>query len=91
MVIVASTQAEPVVRPYYEGIPQQVQGLLSGPAASGLYIQMVPTISKKDAQVFWTPFSVAVLLVSGLILIMGCYYAIMALYHRSRGSSEHEE
>lgn len=90
MVVVSSAQAEPVVRPYYDSLPQQVQGILSGPAASSVYSIVVPSITKKDAQVYWTPFNIAALLACGLILVLGGYYIILAYLKRNKGSSEGE-
>jgi hypothetical protein len=90
MVVIASAQAEPIVRPYYEGIPQQVQGLLSGPAASGAYLNLVPSISQRDAQIYWGPFSIGALIVSILILVGGGLNAIIALFKGREDTEEGE-
>ncbi len=90
MVLVASAQAEPIVRPYYEGFPQQVQGLLSGPAASGAYLNLTHSIDQDDARVYWAPFSLGALIVSILMLVGGGMNAIMAMFKQRKEVGEGE-
>ncbi len=68
MTMLISAQAEPIIRPYYEAVPPKVNGLLSGLASSVVYENLM---GKGDgpAHVYWSPFSIGLLVVVGLILI----------------------
>lgn len=67
MIMVVSAQAEPLVRPYYEGYPQQVSGLITGLAGGAAYEGGMPrTILARN---YWDAFSYGLILV--VVLIVG--------------------
>ena len=55
MILVVSAQAEPLVRPYYEGLPQQVGGLVTGVAGGAAYENGMPRTIL--ARKYWDAFS----------------------------------
>ncbi len=67
LLIVTSTQAEPLIRPYYESTPAQVQGLIAGLAGGVAYGRTVGNIQQNG---IWDAFSVGVT-VSILIILIG--------------------
>ena len=76
LVMALSAQAEPLVRPYYDASPQQIQGLLSGYSAALVYDAALGR--RTGTAALWSPFatglSAAVLLmVAGLLtnLLLG--------------------
>jgi hypothetical protein len=66
LVMIISAQAEPVVRPYYQAIPQQIQGLVTGLAGGAAYENL--TGRSGSARAYWTPFSLGVLAALGLVI-----------------------
>jgi hypothetical protein len=77
LLMVVSAQAEPVVRPYYESRPQQVQGLVSGLAGGAAYenLQARPGLARK----YWDAFGLGLVLAAALIIIGGIASAISSL------------
>jgi hypothetical protein len=69
LVMVISAQAEPMVRPYYEGFPQQVQGIVAGLAGGAAYESGLPRTSL--ARSYWDAYSFIVWLAVLLILVGG--------------------
>ncbi len=67
MIMVVSAQAEPLVRPYYEASPQQVQGLVTGLAGGAAYERGMPRTSL--ARTYWDAFSYGLALAVLLIVI----------------------
>jgi len=67
LLIVTSSQAEPLIRPYNESNPAQVQGLIAGLAGGVAYGRMVGNIQQNG---IWDAFSVGVT-VSVLIILIG--------------------
>jgi hypothetical protein len=72
LLIVTSSQAEPLIRPYYEANPPQVQGLVAGLAGGVAYSRTVGNIQQNGV---WDAFSVGVT-VSVLIILLGSIYAV---------------
>jgi hypothetical protein len=67
LLIVTSTQAEPLIRPYYEASPSQVQGMIAGLAGGVAYGKMVGNIQQNGV---WDAYSIGVT-VSILIILIG--------------------
>lgn len=67
LLIVTSSQAEPLIRPYYEATPAQVQGLIAGLAGGVAYARTVGNIQQNGV---WDAFSVGIT-VSILIILVG--------------------
>ncbi len=70
MLMILSAQAEPVVRPYYEGEPQQVDGLISGLSGGMAYASIMPrqgfVSTYWDAYSYGMPVAVLIMLIGGL-------------------------
>ena len=69
LVMVLSAQAAPVIRPYYEGSPQQVQGIVSGIAGAAAYENLLGRVGIARSQ--WGAFSLGVLAACILIVLGG--------------------
>jgi hypothetical protein len=73
LVMVLSAGTEPLIRPYYEALEHNVDGILSGmPAAVG-YAQLIGY--EGDAQIRWNAFGMGIFAVE-LILLAGVVYGI---------------
>jgi hypothetical protein len=75
LVMVTSAQAEPLVRPYYEGIPRQLSGLVAGIAGGAAY-ENASGVSGL-ARLSWDAFS-AGLLVSVLTILVGALVGVVS-------------
>lgn len=73
LIMVLSAGIEPMIRPYYEALKPQVQGLLSGEPAAVAY--ELRTGRAGPAVERWNPFSLG-LLVAELMLICGGLYGV---------------
>ena len=73
LVMVLSAGVEPMIRPYYEALDPQVNGLLSGEPAAVAYELRIgkagPAVER------WNPFSLGIL-VAEILLICGGFYGI---------------
>jgi hypothetical protein len=67
LLIVTSSQAEPLIRPYYEATPSQVQGLVAGLAGGMAYGHTVGNIQQNGE---WDALSIGIT-ASGLIILIG--------------------
>jgi hypothetical protein len=67
LLFITSSQAEPLIRPYYEATPPQVQGLVAGLAGGVAYGRTMGNLQQNGV---WDAYSVAVT-VSILILLIG--------------------
>lgn len=67
LILVVSAQAEPVVRPYYEANPNQIQGLVGGLTAGVHYESLQGGI--EIAGNLWDSFSLGVITATVIILI----------------------
>jgi hypothetical protein len=67
LVMVVSAQAEPMVRPYYAGTPQQVQGFVVGLNGGASYEGLISR--NLLARKYWDSFSLGILVAAVLILI----------------------
>lgn len=68
-VLGASAQVGPLIRPYYAGAPNLVDGFVSGLAGSSSYERLIGVTGL--ARSFWDTFSLLVLISAGVILIGG--------------------
>lgn len=68
LLLVSSAQAEPLVRPYYEGIPARVQGLVSGVVGGAAYEAQRGSVG--PALRLWDAFGTA-MTVSFLVILVG--------------------
>lgn len=82
LIMVLSSQAEPVVRPYYEGSPQQVQGFISGTAGAAAYENLLGRVG--IARGHWGAYSLGVLAACVLILVGAIINAYPAVMGRGR-------
>jgi len=77
LIMVVSAQAEPLVRPYYEGFPQQVQGLVTGLAGGAAYERGMPRTSL--ARTYWDALSYGLALTVLLIVIGSIFNSISGM------------
>jgi hypothetical protein len=82
MVRVISAQAEPVVRPYYEANPSQVQGLVGGLAGGAAYLSR--SARSGAATRFWSPFGAGALIAVILMILAGLANLITAQVSRHK-------
>jgi hypothetical protein len=67
LLFVASSQAEPLIMPYYLGVPEQVQGIISGLAGGTAYANSVGSLQQNGV---WDAYSIGIT-VSIIIIIVG--------------------
>jgi len=83
MVFLASMQAEPLVRPYYDANPRQIQGLVSGLVSGSAYQSLTGRSGR--ALEYWAPFNLGVV-VSVILIILGGL--VNVLMHRVSKNKE---
>ncbi len=80
LLMVVSAQLEPLVRPYYDGYPQQVNGLVSGLSGGAAYESTMPRpgLARRfwDAFSFGLPTAVLLILIGGLVNIFIAYLPV---------------
>jgi hypothetical protein len=81
-VMVISAQAEPLIRPYYEITPQQVNGLVTGLSGGAEYEQV--TGRSQYARTYWDSFTIGLSAAVVLILLGGLINGITAVISLSR-------
>ena len=77
MLMVLSAQAEPMVRPYYDSVPRQVNGMVSGLAGAAAYESITGTVGV--ARLYWDAFGVGLIIAAALILVGGLANLVLAL------------
>lgn len=87
LLMVVSAQAEPLVRPYYEGYPKQVQGLVVGLNGGAAYESTMPRTG--IARNFWDAFSFG-LPTAVLLILVGSLVNIVLAYLPARKKAEKE-
>jgi hypothetical protein len=85
LIMVLSAQAEPIVRPYFEGSPQQVQGFVAGTAGAAAYESLLGRVGL--ARGHWGAYSLGVLATCILILVGAIINAFPAITGRVRKSN----
>jgi hypothetical protein len=77
LLMVVSAQVEPLVRPYYEGYPKQIEGLVVGLGGGMAYESTMPRpgLVRRfwDAFSFGLPTAVILILIGGLVNIVAAY------------------
>lgn len=71
LILAISAQLEPVLMSYYQAIPKQVDGLVTGWSAAAAYNSISYSPGKDQAS--WTPFSYAGLMAVVLMILAGGY------------------
>jgi hypothetical protein len=82
LVLVVSAQSEPIVRPYYDASPRQVQGLVSGFSSAVAYDALLGRSSA--ASEMWSPFAAALTAAVILMLVGVLVNAIAGIVIRSK-------
>jgi len=75
LLIVSSAQAEPLIRPYYEATPKQVQGLVAGLAGGLAYGRTVGSTQQNGV---WDALSIGVT-ISVLIILIGSIASVILI------------
>jgi hypothetical protein len=73
LLIITSSQAEPLIRPYVEASPAQVQGLVTGLAGGLAYSRSVGNMQQNGV---WDAFSIS-MTTSALIIIVGSIIGVV--------------
>jgi hypothetical protein len=81
-VLVTSAQAAPLVQPYYEAAPKQVDGLISGLAGGVAYEKI--NQESNFARSYWDAFSSGVIIAELLIVIGGTFGVFITFVNFSR-------
>lgn len=84
LVMVTSAQAEPLVRPYYQGASSQVQGIVSGLQGGGAYALL--TGRGGLVRQYWDAFSLGLWVAAVLVVSGGVINIILVLLERSKKS-----
>jgi hypothetical protein len=77
LVMVLSAQSEPLVRPYYEASPRQVQGLVVGLRGGAAYNRL--TGREGLANAYWSAFSTGQSVAAVIVILGGLYGAYLFL------------
>jgi hypothetical protein len=87
LVMLTSAQAEPMVRPYYEVNPRQVQGLISGMRGGAAYALLIGR--GELSRTYWPAFSLGLIVAALLIIVAGLVnLAAAALARRKQTEGE---
>jgi hypothetical protein len=87
LVLVTSAQLEPIVRPYFESIPQSVNGLVVGLRGGSAYARLVG--GEQLPGQYWDAFGVGTFVAALLILVGGlAYYVVPELSRTVRGQEK---
>ena len=78
LLFITSSQAEPLIRPYFESTPAQVQGLLAGLTGGVAYARTVGNYTQSGA---WDAFSAGVT-VSILIILAGSIAGVIRMLNK---------
>lgn len=79
LLFVTSAQAEPMILPYYQAIPSQVQGLIAGLAGGVAYARSIGNTQQNGV---WDAYSIGVT-VSFLVILVGSIAGGVLKYFRS--------
>jgi hypothetical protein len=79
LVMVLSAQSEPLVRPYYEASPRQVQGLIAGLRGGAAYSRLTGRDGLANA--YWGAFSMGQS-IAALVIVLGGLFGAYALLSR---------
>ncbi|KAA3642784.1 MAG: hypothetical protein DWQ07_19860 [Chloroflexi bacterium] len=84
--MVLSAQAEPLIRPYYERIPRQVNGLVAGLQGGAFYERS--TGRDGLARNYWDTFGAGLTITIFIILFGSAYSVVSHVLRRNRGLEE---
>ncbi|HJS29159.1 MAG TPA: hypothetical protein VJ768_06035 [Anaerolineales bacterium] len=82
LIMAASGQAAPLVRPYFETVPPQVDGLVSGLLGGISYQQLAPATTL--ASTYWEAYNNGILVAIVLIIAGGFYGTVASLLRRRK-------
>ncbi len=83
LIYVVSAQSEPLIRPFFDASPRQVQGIVSGVIGS---VQYGATIGRQGiAQLYWPSFNSGLLAAAILIVVGGGANALLVLSANKNG------
>ncbi|MGW8143011.1 MAG: hypothetical protein ACWGN2_01370 [Anaerolineales bacterium] len=89
LVLITSAQLEPVVRPYYDGLPQLVNGLVVGLRGGAAYARLVG--GEDLLSQYWDAFGWGTFMAAMLILVGGLgYYVVPELTRSAKGQEKVE-
>lgn len=91
MVALISSQAEPLVRPYYQALPQQVQGMVVGLAGGGSYENAHQDLAARSGLVrgYWDAYTLSVL-ASAILIGAGGVVNVLAKTLESQRQSKQD-
>jgi hypothetical protein len=84
-----SAQIEPLIRPYYGGDANLVDGFIAGLSGSGSYESMVGQAGLGSQ--YWDTYQIVVLVAAGLILIGGLVNWLTSLPGRKQSGAKGEQ
>ena len=84
MILVVSAQAEPLVRPYYEGVPQQVNGMVIGLAGAAAYENGMPRTLL--ARKYWDAYSYGLTLAALFILAGSTFNSLSRVFAKRKNT-----
>ncbi len=83
LIYVVSAQSEPLIRPFFDASPRQVQGIVSGVIGS---VQYGATIGRQGiAELYWPSFNSGLLAAAILIVVGGGANALLVLSANKNG------
>jgi len=88
LTMVISAQSEPLVRPYYQASPQQVQGYVAGIYGGASYARLTGRIGKLGN--YWNAFSTG-LTVAALLIAIGSVINVINVLMSRRGEQSGSE
>jgi hypothetical protein len=88
MVMVSSAQAEPLIRPYYEAIPRQIQGLVTGLAGGTSYANL--TGREGLGMGYWVAYDRGLIAASLLIFLGGVIILLINLRNQRQENNGEE-
>jgi hypothetical protein len=88
LIFAVSAQVEPILRPYYEANPRQVQSVLAGIRDGAIY--ETQAARRGWAMQLWDAYTFVVMMGIALIFLGSLVYALFALLARRKGRAERE-
>ena len=73
LLFITSSQAEPLIHPFFEAVPSQVQGMVAGLAGGLAYARTGGSIQQNGT---WDAFSIGVT-ISALIILIGAVIGVV--------------
>ena len=89
LLMVVSAQAAPMIRPYYESNPKQVQGMVSGLPGGAAYEQA--TQRPGNAAVYWDAYGAGMIAAEMLIVVGGVWALVQHLRMRRAEQNQEED